>query len=313
MNGKQNTLALGNVYLPRGELEADRQGAQELAEWIQEWVQEMLGLGYDVLVMGDLNHATTAQDRESNRLHQYDKEYGKWVERWGLKDIWVEKLGNKKWGQAGQYTYRKGHTIGEGDRPGGVASGKEARPPVMSRIDYALCNKELLPWVNGIGLDTVQRLQGMDHRFLMVDLNPDYFASDNNNSGIWLPEEPEYQTVPRIRLDNWGKEERKEFRKTLQDMMEEAKTAKPETTKPADLVYVGGKDRKYRDGAKGEWWEATRDPKRAVRWALASCQGKHSVTIRALQLDSHSCKLSGQLRLDTDLRNQKMGRHAPVN
>ena len=64
----------------------------------------------------------------------------------------------------------------------------------------------------------------------MVHLDPNYFASDNNNSGIWLPEEPEYQTVPGIRLDNWGKEERKECRKTLQDIMEEAKTAKPETT-----------------------------------------------------------------------------------
>ena len=46
------------------------------------------------------------------------------MERWGLKDIWVEKLGNKKGGQAGQYTYRKGHTIGEGDGPGRVASGE---------------------------------------------------------------------------------------------------------------------------------------------------------------------------------------------
>ena len=212
-----------------------------------------------------------------------------------------------KWGQASHYTYRKGHAKYEGDGPSGAVGGKEARPQVMSRIDYALCSEGLLKWVKGIGLDTVQRLQGMDHRFLMVDLKPEYFASDNSNSGIWLPEEPEYPTVPRIRLDNWGKEERREFRKTLQDMMEEAKSVKPETTKPADLVYVGGKDRKYKDGAKGEWWEATRDPKRAMRWALASCQGNHSVTIRALQLDSQGCKLNGQLRLDTTLRNQKMG------
>ena len=70
-------------------------------------------------------------------------------------------------------------------------------------------------------------------------------------------------------------------------MTEEAKSVKPETTKPADLVYVGGKDRKYKDGAKGEWWEATRDPKRAMRWALASSQGSHRITVRALQLGTN--------------------------
>ena len=157
------------MYLPRGELEEDRRGAQELAEWIGQWVREMLDLGYDVLVMGDLNHATTAQDRESNRLHQYDKKYRKWVERWGLKDAWVEKMGNGKRGQASQHTYRnlKGQAKCEGDGSGGVADGKEARPLAMSRIFCALSSEGPLKWVKGIGLDTVQRLQGMDHRFMM--------------------------------------------------------------------------------------------------------------------------------------------------
>ena len=268
---------------------------------LKKTLSERLFSDSDILIMGDLNHATTVQDRESRRLHKYDQEYQKWVQEWELIDIWTNKMGVHN-----HYTYRKEQNEAEASAPGNKSRDSTRKPQIMSRIDYALCSPSLLPWVEGIGLDTIQRLRGMDHRVLMVDLNPAYSDSTEDRAEVWLPEEPEFPTEARIRIDNWGKEERKEFRNTLHGMMEEEKKIKVVTKKEADLVYVGGRDRRYKDGTKGEWWKTTRDPMRALQWAIDSDTGAQ-ITVRALDLNSSESKTQGQLCLDTAQKNQKMG------
>ena len=136
---QQAVLAVANVYMPaqnNGNLEKYKDEVEEMTGMIGEWVGDATKKGYNVLVMGDLNVALSERDRSSGKLSRLDKWTGPKVEAWGLTDIWRYK-----------HPKKAGHTW----------QGSYEERKISSRIDYALCDAELLPFITGIRVDTKKK------------------------------------------------------------------------------------------------------------------------------------------------------------
>jgi exonuclease III len=129
---QQAVLAVANVYMPvqnNGNWEKYKDEVEEMVGMIGEWIEETKQKGYNVLIMGDLNVALSETDRSSGKLSRLDKWVGPKIEAWGLIDVWRckhPKIAGHTW--HGTYEDRK----------------------ISSRIDYALCDADLLSFITGI-------------------------------------------------------------------------------------------------------------------------------------------------------------------
>ena len=146
----QTGLVLINFYLPPQPskmIDEYKTKVVEMVDIVEQRVKTAENMGYYVLSMGDLNFATDASDRSSGKLSGLDK----WLSKWHLVDVWKHRLGERG---------VKGHTWHT----------RQEDKDYSSRIDYALCSKELLPFIEGIRRDKKERIIGTDHRVPIVDM-----------------------------------------------------------------------------------------------------------------------------------------------
>ena len=77
-----------------------------------------------------------------------------------------------------------------------------------SRIDYALCDTTLLPFIKGIKMDTRRRIAS-DHKPLIVTIASEYWQQEH---GIeWASDETEHATEKRLNMRGWNKEKIREY------------------------------------------------------------------------------------------------------
>ena len=88
--------------------------------------------------------------------------------------------------------------VGEGDRKG------------SSRIDLALCSEGILEYAEGIGVDTKKRTEGMDHRWVTVDLSEMWWGEQADvplAGSDWDSERGQ-----RINTGSWTSDDWKKYR-----------------------------------------------------------------------------------------------------
>ena len=264
---KQNGLMVINIYLPSGYTDEACKKRDDLVKHIAWMVQENERLGYETLVCGDFNCALRDEDRSGERSTE-EKIVADQIRALGLVDIWQVREREAKWKHGA-----KAHTwIGSGDRSG------------SSRIDMALCSEGILEYIEGIRVDSVKRIEGMDHRWVSVDINNSWWGKVTETpltGSDW-----DGQRGRRISTNGWTPEEWKKYRQIATDLMDPKNgEIMPKVERYEQIVFTTGQPRRVESANTGTRWEySSKNVRNAWKWNEANRRKGQERTIRAIKV-----------------------------